>query len=292
MTSHSSTKDKSVANLPLRYDPFLNFDMQYRPGVNNNKTGKIRREFTMKLVARFGLISPSNIAWLYGISHRQSLEHLNKLVQEQLLCLVTTHRSHDGRVYTLTYSGAKYAEEILNVAVYYRAKEHPALQVNQNTLMHDLIMQFVLLKGIHHHKPNGEPNPLWCAMMTEPEFKRRFTHSSVRNVDGIVREVDGTICAVEMEHSFKTKAARQTILLKWHDGIGQGYYDKVMLFSQSLHIFSDIKRLHEQLYNELTTRPDKKTRQPLITAQDAASLKQRIIYRTLLCDELTERFYR
>ncbi|WP_258405934.1 hypothetical protein [Shewanella acanthi] len=266
--------------------------MQYQPGANNNLTGKIRREFTMMLVARFGLVCPSNLAWLYGIKYRMALAHLNKLVDEELLTLVTTHRSLDGRVYVLSYSGAKFAEELLNIAVYFRSKEHPALQVNQNTLMHDLIMQFVMLKGIHNQKASGQPNPLWDAIVTEPEFKRRFTSTDIRNVDGIVREIDGTISAIEMEHSFKTKAARQTILLKWHYGISHGYYDKVMLFSPSQQIFSDIKRLHEALFEEMTTRRDKKTGQSLLTQQEAESLKSKIIYRTLLCNELTERFYR
>jgi hypothetical protein len=292
MTSHHSSTANQQENTAARYAPYLDIDMQYRPGDNNNQTGKNRRELTIKLVARFGLTSPINIAFLYGISHRQALEHLNKLVQAQLLCLVNTHRSVDDRVYVLSYSGAKYGQELLNVAVYFRSKEHPALQVNQNTIMHDLIMQFVLLKGIHNCKPDGQLKPMWNGIVTEPEFKRRFTDSSVRNVDGVVQEIDGTICATEMEHSFKTKAARQTILLKWHHGISQGYYDKVMLFSQSEQIFSDIKRLHEQLYDELITRFDKKTRQPLLTAEEANRLSQCIIYRTVLCDELTEMFYR
>ncbi|WP_237162666.1 hypothetical protein [Shewanella halifaxensis] len=273
------------------YQPYISMPMHYQQGLSNIQIGKDRRVLTMKIVTRFGLTSPTIICWLYGIPHRLALEHLNKLVSEKLLSLVTTHRSVDGRVYVLDYAGAKYAEELLSVAVYFRAGE-PSLRVNQNTIMHDLMMQYVLLKGVHNQTKDKIAKPYWYSFVTEPEFKRLFKSNEVRNVDGIAIEPDGTIAAIEIEHSFKTKVARQTILLKWLYGLKHGYYDKVMLFSQSLQIFNDIKRLHNQLYEEMPTRFDKKTRQVLLSHEDAVLLKAKIVHRTVLCEELTNRFYR
>ncbi|WP_241906495.1 hypothetical protein [Shewanella sp. 10N.286.51.B7] len=281
----------SSGKLADKYQPYLFMPMKYIPGENNNQTGKARRELTIKMVARFGVTSPTLIAVIYGIPKRQALEHLNKLVKEKLLSLVITHRSVDDRVYVLDYAGAKYAEELLSIAVYFRSNDKPALRVNQNTIMHDLMMQYIQLRGIHNKVKTGEDNPYWISLVTEPEFKRLFKSNDVRNVDGIVIEPTGSLVAIELEHSFKTKAARQTILLKWLYGLNNGYYDKVMLFSQSLQVFSDIKRLHNQLFEEMVTRVDKKTRKALLTSQDVTLLQSKIIYRTVLCSELENVFY-
>ncbi|MCL1058664.1 hypothetical protein L2729_11770 [Shewanella gelidimarina] len=273
-----------------QYQPYLSIPMRYQQGANNNQIGKARRVLTMKLVARFGLTSPTIVAWLYGIPLRLALEHLNKLVSEKLLSLVITHRSMDGRVYVLDYTGAKYAEELLSVAVYFRAGE-PSLRVNQNTIMHDLMMQYVQLKGLHNRAKDNTDKPYWYSFVTEPEFKRLFKSDDVRNVDGIALEPDGTIAAIEIEHSFKTKAARQTILLKWLYGLKHGYYDKVMLFSQSLQIFNDIKRLHTQLLDEMPARFDKKTKLVMLSIEDAEMLRGKVVHRTVLCKELSDTFY-
>ena len=50
------------------YQPYLALDMHYKVGENNNITGKNRRRLTMIMVARFGVISPTIVMWLYGIS--------------------------------------------------------------------------------------------------------------------------------------------------------------------------------------------------------------------------------
>ncbi|MCG9698368.1 hypothetical protein [Shewanella sp. Isolate11] len=281
----------SLARLSVeKYQPYLYIPMNYFPGCNNNKTGKLRRMMTIKLVARFGLISPSIIAKLYNIPYRLALEHLNKLVKEQLLCLVVTHRSMDGRVYILDYAGAKYAEELLSIAIYFRSSE-PSLRVNQNTVMHDLMMQYLLIKGLHHISKSGDETPLWLSYVTEPEFKRMFKSNDIRNVDAIAIEPDGSVAAVEMEHSFKTKASRQTILLKWLYGLKHGFYDKVMLFSHSLNVLNDIKRLHVELHQEMPQRYDKATKLPVLTEEDVNLLKQNVIYRTVYCSELNDVFY-
>ncbi len=136
-----------------QYLPYLFMPMKYLPGTNNNQTGKARRALTIKLVARFGLTSPTIIARLYGVPHRLALEHLNNLVSEKLLSLVITHRSLDGRVYVLDYAGAKFAEELLSVAVYFRAGE-PSLRVNQNTIMRVLRLPGIPLLVTFQHPIN------------------------------------------------------------------------------------------------------------------------------------------
>ncbi|MCL1036717.1 hypothetical protein L2750_06075 [Shewanella submarina] len=291
MSLNDNPEYPSSSQSPYRaeYGNYLQIPMQYQLGVNNHQTGKARREMTIKLVARFGLTSPSLIAWLYCIPKRQALEHLNALVEQKALCLVKTHRSPDDRVYVLDYIGAKYAEELLSVAVYFRSGGEPSLRVNQNTIMHDLMMQYVLLRGIHNWTKSGEYHPYWQRFLTEPEFKRTFTSNQIRNVDGIVQEPDGRFAAIEMEHSLKTKASREAILGKWLSGLKQGYYQKMMLFSHSSQIFDDIKRLHTQLFEELPNRKGRKGQS--ITAHDIELLESAIVYRSALCNELMAMFY-
>ncbi|ABZ76309.1 conserved hypothetical protein [Shewanella halifaxensis HAW-EB4] len=99
----------------------------------------------------------------------------------------------------LDYAVVKYAEELLLVVVYFRAEE-PSLRVNQNTIMHDLMMQYILLKGVHNQTKDKIAKPYWYSFVTEPEFKRLFKSSDVCNVDGVAIEPDGTITATEIEH--------------------------------------------------------------------------------------------
>jgi len=278
-------------NILNDYSKYLSLLMYFERGVNNNITGKRRRELTIKLVARFNIISPLIIRWLYGISRHQALEHLNKLVKENLLIMVQTHRSPDGRVYTLSYDGAKYAEEVLSMQIYFRSAKNPALNINQNSILHDLICLYVSMRGIQNTLASGIRSSLWSGFVTEIEFKRLFKSHEVRNVDGILKMNDDSYIALEVEHSFKNKNAREQILQKWLYAIKNGYYSKVFLFSHSLAIFYDIKRFHKQLFEELPNRFDKKTRQPILTDSDVELLKSSIIYRTKFCDEISELFY-
>ncbi|WP_346470077.1 MULTISPECIES: hypothetical protein [unclassified Pseudoalteromonas] len=265
--------------------------MRYYGGANNHQKFSNRLRLSILIAIRFTIITPGLVSWLYAISHRLALEHLNRLTNDGFLKLVKTHRSPDGRVYVPTYSAAKYAEEIMNIDVYFRANTNPALQFNHNNLMHNLINAFVMLRGIHNYHSDGTYAPMWQSFITEPEFKRANTSTETRTVDGAVRLLDGSITAIEVEHSFKNKTARQAILLKYLASLKNGDYDKVFLFSQSQQIFDDIKRLHEQLFEEMTTRFDKKTRHPLLSPEDVELLQSSIIYRTKLCDEISERFY-
>ena len=274
-----------------QYQRYFDIDMTYHAGANNYQKGINRTKLTTLVVMRFGIIAPVVIRSLYNISQHQALEHLNKLVREGLLQVVKTHRSTDGRVYVPTYAAAKFAEELMGIEVYFRSKSNPALQFSHNNVMHDLVNTFVMLLGVNNRSNNGTTEPLWNGFITEPEFKRLFSDNAVRNVDGLVRESDGTISAVEIEKSFKNKAVRQNILLKYLFSLKSGHYQKVFMFSQSKLIFDDIKRLHEQLFEELPNRFDKKTRSPIISDADVELLRSSIIYRTKFCDEISELFY-
>lgn len=284
-----NTNSNTNLNPPLDdYQPYFSLSMTYNTGTNNNITGKRRRRLTMMTVARFGIISPLIIMWLYQVTKHQALEHLNKLVKENLLLLVPTYRSPDGRVYVLSYHGAKYAEEQMGIPIYYRSTSNPALQFNANTVHHDLICIYCCMRGLM--QINNAI--MWHCIITEPEFKRLFKSNDIRNIDGLVQELDGTIAAIEIEHSFKNKNTREKILLKWLHSLRCGYYSKIFLFSQSKQIFDDIRRLHQQLFEELPNRYDKKTRKALLTDSDIELLQSAIIYRTKFCDEITELFYK
>ena len=99
------------------------------------------------------------------------------------------------------------------------------------------------------------------------------------------------VSAIEIEHSFKNKIARASILQKYAQGLNQGTYQKIFLFSQDQRIFDDIKRLHEQLFTELPNRYDKKTKKPMLSEADVEKLQTAVIYRTKFCDEIKALFY-
>ena len=265
--------------------------MRYYPGANNHQKGVNRTRLTVLIAIRFSIITPGIVRWLYGINHRLALEHLNRLEKDGLLRVVKTHRSPDGRVYVPTYTAAKFAEELMGIDIHFRANRNPALQFNQNNVMHNLINAFVMLRGIHNYHSDETYAPMWNGFITEPEFKRINNLSDTRTVDGAVRLLDGSVAAIEIEHSFKNKTARQVILLKYLASLKEADYSKIFLFSQSVKIFDDIKRLHEQLLTELPERYDKKTRAPLLSESDAELLRASIIYRTKLCEEINEMFY-
>lgn len=269
------------------YQPYLALDMRYKVGENNNITGKHRRRLTMIMVARFGVISPTIVMWLYGISKHQALEHLNKLEREGVLFMVSTYRSPDNRVYVMSYSGALFAQELLGMSIYYRSTANPALLFNANTVHHDLICIYCSLCGIQEKQGTNMP----IGIVTELEFKRLFKSNDVRNVDGIIQEANGSLASIDVEHSYKNKQSREKILLKYLHGLKHGYYAKIFLFSQSTAIFDDIKRFHNQLFEELPNRLNKQTKQPILTNDDAELLKSSIIFRTKYCDAIMNLFY-
>ncbi|WP_350608835.1 hypothetical protein [Pseudoalteromonas sp. AC40-MNA-CIBAN-0181] len=148
-----------------------------------------------------------------------------------------------------------------------------------------------MLRGIHNYHSDETYAPMWKGFITEPEFQRINGLSAARTVDGAVLLPNGSIAAIEVEHSFKNKTARQVILLKYLSSLKNGDYSKIFLFSQSQQIFNDIKRLHTQLFEEMPQRFDKKTRAQLLSESDAELLHSSIIFRTKLCEEINEMFY-
>lgn len=275
-------------NIISQYQRYFAVDMQYRHGRNNQQIGKSRREFTLKIVGRFGMTSPLIIQWLYGITKAQALVHLNKLVQNDLLEVVPTHRSPDERVYILSRSGALFAEQLTEMPIYFRSTSQPELRVNLNTLYHDLIMQFIILLGMPQSSTgNTQSQDIWNGFITDTEVRRFSKSAKWRNVDAIVREIDGSITAVEMEHSFKQLPTRKAILQQYLQDLNNGYYQKVMLFSQKTEVLNDMKRINSNIIEFMlaTKSPER------ITEQDAAKLHQALVYRTKYCDEIRQRFY-
>jgi hypothetical protein len=276
-----------------RTEHLLNIDMHYRPGRNNYETGKLRRDYTIKICARMNIVAPMLIKTVYGISHRLALLHLNKLVAEGYLTLFKTPRAIDGRLYVLTHIGASYASELLETSIPFRSQSEPSRQINHSSISHDLMNAYVLLRGVNHVDKNGNHQPLWNGFLTEREFARLYTANSIRNVDGIVRETNEqqTIAAIEVENSFKTKAMRQTILLKLLHSLNLNVYEKVFVISQQQKIFDDIKRFHKQLFEELVAASSNKNMKYQLSDNDVNILKRSIIFRTKFCDERQKTFY-
>jgi hypothetical protein len=126
------------------------------------------------------------------------------------------------------------------------------------------------------------------------EFKRLYPSSTVKNVDGLVRLPTGEVAAVELEASFKRKNQHETTLLKLKDSLisESPLYDKVFIISCSERINADTQRFYEQLLDELPDRTDRKTKQPLLTRYEAASLREKIIFRTKFIESIEQTFYR
>ncbi|WP_231616749.1 hypothetical protein [Pseudoalteromonas sp. NSLLW218] len=186
-----------------QYARYFDINMRYNPGANNYQKGMKRTALTVLIAVRFSVTAPVIIRWLCNISQPQALNHLNKLVDEKLLTMAPTHRSPDGRVYIPTYSGAKYAQEQTSIDTYFRSKSNPALQVNHNHIMHDLMNTFVALRGLHNHTSDGVYRPLWTGFLSEPEFKRLYNQSSARIVDGVAVLPDRTVVAIEIKTHLK-----------------------------------------------------------------------------------------
>jgi hypothetical protein len=276
------------------FERYFGINMWYEGGANNVEIGKARMKMTILIAARFGLVSPSILASLYGICLRQAREHLNNLLKQKLLQKVATHRSVDGCVYICDREGAKWAEEHMSVAVSFKRYKHPETAVNHNNIMHDLINTYLIMRLLHETSPTNENYYLYRGLVTETEIKRQLAKTNIRVVDGLLAqpsENGDVIIALEIEHAFKSNDYKEKILLRQLEGLKIGVFDKIFIASQKHEILEDIKRINTQLLESMPLRFNKKTRQPLITDSDARLLRNAIVYRTKYCDDLRRVFY-
>ncbi|MEC9276485.1 MAG: hypothetical protein VYC18_09125 [Pseudomonadota bacterium] len=277
-----------------RYEIYFNIDMQYRLAPSNIQRSRNKIRFALINAARFGFISALVCEQTWGVTRAKALEFLGKLVTQGYLVLVQTERAADRRIYVLTFKGAQFASEMMRLDVQFRSAKEPITQVNQNAIMHDSVLSFVLNQGINNKTSEGLAKPLWTSFLTEMEFKRLYPSSTVKNVDGLVRLPTGEVAAVELEASFKRKSQHETTLLKLKDSLisESPLYDKVFIISCSERINADTQRFYEQLLDELPDRTDRKTKQPLLTRYEAASLREIIIFRTKFIESIEQTFYR
>ncbi|MFC3095452.1 hypothetical protein DRW07_08945 [Alteromonas sediminis] len=268
-------------------------DMRYHHGRNNHEIGVSRKVLSMCIAGRFSMIAPVLIRPLYGITQRAALTHLNSLVDLGYLSVFHTHRAIDNRLYVLTRDGAAFGSELIQYPIPFRSKATPSLQVNHNTIAHDLMNAYVLLRGVNRVSKNGEANPLWSGFVTEREFARLYPSHQIRTVDGLVREVGDkeSFAAVELENSFKSRALRQTILEKYAYALNSGYYNKVFLFSQQRKIFDDAKRLHDDIFEMQRHAQTQSKKGASLSLSDIDRLEEGLIFRTVFCDELQRVFY-
>ncbi|APE03098.1 hypothetical protein BM526_15325 [Alteromonas mediterranea] len=277
-----------------RYEICFNIDMQYQPALSNIQRSRNKIRFALINAARFGFVSALVCEQTWGVTRAKALEFLGKLVSQGYLALVQTERAADRRIYVLTNKGAQFASEMMRFDVPFRSTKEPITQVNQNAIMHDSILSFVLNEGINNKTSGRLAKPLWTSFLTEMEFKRLYPSSTVKNVDGLVLLPTGEVAAVELEASFKRKSQHETTLLKLKDSLisESPLYDKVFIISCSERINADTQRFYEQLLEELPNRFDRKTKQPLLAQRDAALLRQRIIFRTKFIAAIERIFYR
>lgn len=247
----------------------------------------------MMLAGRFGFVSAIVLAEIFKIQRHKVTEFLNRLIEESLLIKAPTQRAADGYVYVLTYSGAQYASELMRHEVFFRSASNPIEQINQNSIMHDTIMQFVLMAGIHNYTATGIHQPQWRGFVTEKEFRRLYPSNQVKNVDAVVLNADTSVAAIELEGSYKNKQKTEATLLKLTNCLfGENrLFDKVFFVTSSDKIFADTKRFHEQLLHELPNRYNKKTKLPLISADQAQALANLLIFRTKFTEKINQLFY-
>lgn len=283
---------KSITNWNT-YQPFFEVDMYYDPTLSHKVKAKRKEEIAITLAARFGFVSAIVLTSVFGIQRHKVTEFLKRLCDQSYLIKVNTKRSADGIVYVLTYTGAQYASDIMRHDIPFRSKASPIEQINQNTIMHDSILQFVLMYGIQNKTTAGQHAPLWQGFVTEKEFKRIYPSNSVKNVDGIVLNSDCSVAAIEIEGSYKNKAKVENTLLKLKDNMlcQPPLFDKVFFVGSSNKIFEDSKRFQSQLLEELPNRYNKKTKSIYLTTEEALKLKDKLIFRTKFTEQIKQLFY-
>lgn len=289
------TIDKGTSGITNsnEYLPYFDIDMHYKKYKNRRQQGQIKLEWTIIHAMRFGFVSAIVCGEVWQTNRTKTLEFLNKLVGMGLLQAAKTIRATDGRIYVLSYTGAQYARELTQIDFPFRSSSEPIHQVNQNSIMHDSILSLVLALGIQNSNTDGTPNPLWKAYLTELEFKRLFPSNDVKNIDALVLLNNSEVAAIEIEHSFKRKQQHEQSILKFKTALfgEQILYDKVFLIVASTKIQQDTQRFYKQLLNEMPTRYDKKTKQPLLTEREAEILNEKIIIRTKFISAINSKFY-
>lgn len=267
--------------------------MYYQKSQNFRIRGKEKLEFALLNAVRFGFVSPVVCGEIWQTQRHKTLASLNKMVADGFLISVNTSRIIDGRIYVPSYNGANYAKELMRVDFSFRSTSEPIQQVNRNSIMHDAILSYVIASGIHNCDFNGNHKPLWQAVATEMEFKRLYPSNDVKNVDAVALLNNNQVAAIEIEHSYKRKEQHQASLLKFRNAIlgKHKLYDKVFLVVASDKIHRDTQRFYEQLLQEMPSRYDKKSRQPLLTEDEAQQLQERIVFRTKFIDGINKLFY-
>ena len=281
---------------PIReeYLPFFDINMRYALTLSNIERRQNKMRFALLNAARFGFVSALVCERVWGLRRAKVLEFLSKLVSEGYLTLVATERAADRRIYVLTHLGAQFASEMMRIDIPFRSSREPITQVNQNAIMHDSILSFILNKGVNNKTADGTPRPLWTSYITEIEFKRLFSSSAIKNVDGLVLLPSGEAAAIELEASFKRKSQHESTLLKLKNSLlnDSPLYDKLFIIPCSERINKDTQRFYKQLFDELPNRYDRKTKQPLVTRNEAGLLREKIVFRTKFIDSIDENFYR
>lgn len=283
---------KSITNWNI-YQPYFEIDMFYDSTLSNKAKSKRKEEISLILAARFGFVSALVLTVVFKIQRHKTTEFLKKLCDKGWLIKVNTSRAADGVVYIPTHTGVQYAQDLIRHDIPFRSKSNPIEQVNQNAIMHDSILQFVLMSGIQNHTSNGVHAPLWNGFLTEKEFMRVFPSNSIKNVDSLVLNSDGTVAAIEVENSYKNKTKTESTLLKLKASLlsTAPLFDKVFFVSSSDKIVKDTQRFQNQLLDELPNRYNKHTKSPLMTEVEAEALRQRLIFRTKFTASIQGLFY-
>ena len=284
---------ESITNWNI-YQPYFEIDMFYYSTLSNKEKSKRKEEIAVILAARFGFVSALVLTVVFKIQRHKTTEFLKKLCDKKLLIKVKTSRAVDGVIYVPTHTGIQYAIDIIRHDIPFRSKSNPIEQVNQNSIMHDSILQFVLMSGIQNHTSSGVHAPTWNGFLTEKEFMRVFPSNSIKNVDGIVLNSDGTVAAIEIENSFKNKAKTESTLLKLKASLlgTPPLFDKVFFVSSSDKIIKDTQRFQNQLLDELPNRYNKHTKSPMMTTEEAEELRQGLIFRTKFTESIQSTFYK
>lgn len=286
--SNSNSNTTSITNTNV-YQRFFEIDMLYKFWLSPKAKGKEKLRIALLVAARFGFVSAITLTWLFKIKRYKVLEFLRRQVEAGYFKKISTIRAADGVVFCLTHSGASYASELMGFDIYFRSSEN----INMNSIVHDSIMQFVMLAGINNYNSEVKHKPMWSGVVSENEFRRCYPSSSVKQVDGVVLNADGTVACVELENSYKRKSQTQQTLLKLKDAMlgSPKLYDKAFFIGSSDKVFQDTQRFQSQLLEELPNRYNKKTNSNYLTTEEALQLKDRLIFRTKFTEQINQLFY-